>query len=434
MRWAGIAAALLSLGSAVYGVLSAQADLREHNRDVAEQLAAARTQAAAADYQGAWESLQRANATAAVDGIFAKLLGGLSAQRRAVRTAQEDLAMEWIRGAHAPEGHTFSEIADKVAIVLAQGADSSAGSRKADLLAHLGWAYFLKQREGNTQLRPELQYQQAIAVDPDNPYANVFWGHYVLWHSGPLSEAERLFASAVKTPRARAVVRDFQLAALNLSYNLDLQTAWWRVLDEMHKQGEPIGEHWQHEMARMYQSALEDDSEGRWLMSVIPVTDHLELQRMLLKSDPDDKLTVMAAMAAALEAAGRNDDALAAWREVQSFLALTGKPSITVRRAMDAALKRMNAKTTNQLRREATPIKNQVAELPGDRAGAEVSEVNEADGPLNGNQSGRTGRLLLGRFPTFRLLAADTLNCRGLYNRACAMGAGKRLKLTIAPP
>jgi hypothetical protein len=126
---------------------------------------------------------------------------------------------------------------------------------------------------------------------------------------------------------------------LNLSYNPDLQTAWWRAINEMHKEGEPIGEHWQHEMARMYHSALEDDSEMRWLLSVIPTSDHLGLQRMLLESDPDDKASVMAAMAEALEAAGRKDEALAAWREVPEI----GTPGVTVQRAMNTALMRLKA-------------------------------------------------------------------------------------------
>jgi hypothetical protein len=342
MRWVGIAAALLSLGSAVYGVLSAQADLRERSRVIAERLAAARSQAAAADYPGAWDSLQQASATAAADGLFAKLLGGLSAQRRAVRTAQEDVAMEWIRGAHAPEGHTFSETADKVTVVLTQGADASTGSRKADLLAHLGWAYFLKQRDGNSELRPDVQYREAVAADPANPYGNVFWGHYVLWNHGSLPEAEQHFAAALTTTRARAVVRELQLAALANSDTNDVQAEWWRVVDEIHKGGEPLGEHWRHEMAAKYYFALEDP-QMKWLLSVVPAADHVELQRMLLASDSSDKVTTTAAMAIALEAIGRKDEALAAWRAVQVSTAGLGGPSVTVQRAMDAALKRLKA-------------------------------------------------------------------------------------------
>lgn len=56
------------------------------------------------------------------------------------------------------------------------GANTSSGARKADLLAHLGWAYFLKQRDGDDSLRPETEYKEALTADADNPYANVFWG------------------------------------------------------------------------------------------------------------------------------------------------------------------------------------------------------------------------------------------------------------------
>jgi len=344
MKWVGIASALLAFGSALYGIVHAEAGLRERGRTVAEQLAAARSQQAAGDYPAAWESLQRASAIAEVDGMFAKLLGGLGAQRRSVRAAQEDLAMEWIRGAHAPEGHNFSEIADRVTPVLVQGAHTSTGARRADLLAHLGWAYFLKQRDGNSDLRPDLQYREAVAADATNPYANAFWGHFVIWTNGPLSEAKQRFAAALTTTRARAVVRHFQLAALGNSHAEDVEAEWWRVVDEMHRQGEPLDAGTRDKMESKYYFALDDQSQMKVTLSAIPASEHVELQRMLLQSgdfDSGKTLTITAAMAVALEAAGRKDEALAAWQEVRA----SAQPQVgsTLERQMNAALKRLGA-------------------------------------------------------------------------------------------
>src|SRR5262245_34151276 len=128
MKWVGIAAVLLSFGTAVYELLHAEGELRERRRVVAEQLATAREHEKAGDYAAAWENLQTAGATAQLDGLFAKLLGGLSNERQQVRTAQENLAMEWIRESRIKEGESFADLADKMVNVLAAGAASSSGA------------------------------------------------------------------------------------------------------------------------------------------------------------------------------------------------------------------------------------------------------------------------------------------------------------------
>jgi len=350
MKRVGIATALLAFGSAVYGVIHAEADLRERGRVVAEQLAAARAQQAAGDYPAAWESLQRASAAAEVDGTFAKLLGRLSAQRESVRMAQEDLAMEWVRGADAPEGHSFAEITP----TLVQGANTSTGARRADLLAHLGWAYFLKGRDGNSDVPPDSQYRQAVAADATNPYANAFWGHFIVSTNGPLSEAEQRFAAALSTTRARAVVRRFQLAALSDSDADDVTAEWWRVVDEMHRHGEPLDARTRDNMQSKYYFALGDQSQMKVALSAIAPSEHVELQRMLLQSadfDSDKRLTISAAMAVALEAAGRKDEALAAWRDVQT--SVHGQAGFTLEAQMKAALKRLGGQPSEPVGRKS---------------------------------------------------------------------------------
>ena len=151
----------------------------------------AQAQETAGDYAAAWESFSQAAMVAETDGFFAKLLGGLGERRQKIRTAQEDLAMEWLRESRAPEGHTFSEVTDKLVNTLVVGANTASGARKADLLAHLGWAYFLKMRSGENGLQPEKLYEQAVTADATNPYANVFWGHWILWNHGSTGKGQR---------------------------------------------------------------------------------------------------------------------------------------------------------------------------------------------------------------------------------------------------
>jgi hypothetical protein len=343
LKWIGIAAGLLSFATALYGVVRAQAELRERERVVTEQIALARSQRTAGDYAAAWDSLQRAGSASEADGMIAKLLGGLSEKQQAVRTAQEDLAMEWIRGAHAPEGHKFGEVADKVVGTLTVGANDASGSRKAELLAHVGWAYFLKIRDGDTRLRPDGQYKLAVAADATNPYANAFWGHFILWNNGPLSEAKTRFAAALATGRERADVREFQLAALSNSEAQELEAEWWRVINEMRKNGEPIDAHTRDLMIFHYGIALHDGAEMKVLLAAAPPADHIELLKALRqgRDDQGGKFTVTAALAVMLEAAGRKEESLAAWRDL--LTETHGDPSYELHDRAKAAIVRLGA-------------------------------------------------------------------------------------------
>jgi hypothetical protein len=342
MKWVGAAAALLSFGTAVYEVLHAQAELRERKRVVGEQYSAASAQQAAGDFAAAWDSLARASAAAEPDGLIAKLLGGLSPQRRAVRTAQEDLAMLWVRDGRVSDEHGFSELADKLVGVLATGAATSAGPRKADLLGHLGWAYFLKLRGGDLNVQPETSYRGAIAADATNPYANVFWGHWILWNHGTLDAARARFTAALATGRARPEVRHFQLAALANTRDDAADAVWWQVVDEMHRNGEMLDQDVRGEIYSRYYFALNDDAQMRRLQAAVPAADHIELDRLLLKASPIDaarRATLTAVLASMLEAAGRTEEALATWRTLHEETRAEHGSALAAR--ADAAIKRL---------------------------------------------------------------------------------------------
>jgi hypothetical protein len=202
--------------------------------------------------------------------------------------------MDWIRAAKASEGHPFTEVADKVSVVLTSGANAATGARKADLLAHLGWAYFLKGRSGAESVRPEVPYQGAVSADPNNPYANVFWGHWILWNRGSLTDATARFAAALGNVRSD-----------------ESEAEWLKAVDEMSKGNEPIDASTRHSLYDRYAFALNNDSLLRKLLAAVPITDQAQLQRMLvqsgdLDSDRQSVLTsVMAKMTRATETTAR---------------------------------------------------------------------------------------------------------------------------------
>jgi hypothetical protein len=345
-KWLGLAAGVLSLGSATVGVLKTQSNMTERGHVAVEQLAAGRLQQKVGDYSHAWESFQRAAKAADGDGPIATLLGGSGKEQAQVRQAQEDLAMEWLRNASATEGHPFAEVVDKAVPVLSAAVGGAIGARKADILAHLGWAYYLKQREGDTQVAPLSSFRDAVAADPSNPYANAFWGRYLLWNhgrpwqTGPVPEAQQHFATALGSGRERALVRQLQLAALFGDSSDEAEAAWWQTVDEMRKGGEPVDAHTQREMVKKYFVAPNSDHQIERLLGLVSPAEHVELTRWLLQTgqlDEGDTLAVRANMAIALGAAGRPEEALAAWREVKAAVQLDHSYNFAAR--MDAALK-----------------------------------------------------------------------------------------------
>ncbi len=350
MTWVGIAAALLSFGTAVHQLVQAQGELRENRRVVDEHLVTAQQHMKAGDYAAAWDNLQTASTTAQLDGLFAKLLGGLSEERQRVRTAQEDLAMQWIRDSRIKEGESFAELSDKMVNVLAAGATSSDGSRKADLLAHLGWAYFLRHRSGDRNVKPEVTYREAVAIDAQNPYANVFWGHWILWTRGPVREANDRFAAALSTDRARDQVRRFQLAAFTNNQSDEFKAGWLQVVDDMRARGEAISpETWQR-LYDLYYFALNDPALCRILQDAVPADRQLELQRSLLDSgalDPAERQVTRAITALTLEAAARQHEALAAWQALLDETRSEPRSTLTARARTE--IKRLSAGASTQV-------------------------------------------------------------------------------------
>jgi hypothetical protein len=345
MKWVGILTALISFGTALYALIHSASELRDHKRVFGEQLKSGQAQEAAGDFAGAWDSFTHAEATVTDEGVFAKLLGGLSAEQRQVRTAQQDLAMEWLRSSRVPEGTQFSTIADKLVSTLMVGANASSGARKADLLAHLGWAYFLKHRDGDESLRPDAEYKEAVAADAKNPYANVFWGHWILWNHGALSEANERFAAALRSGRARAVVYQFQLSALaNLRSN-ETDAAWLRVVSDMQAGGEKADSALRDEVCNRYAQALQDPALKQQILAQVPATRQVELLQSALQSgglSEVQKTTLNVALAESLETAGRSQNALEVWKGIATEL--KSQPHSVWADRVYAAIKRLSGK------------------------------------------------------------------------------------------
>ena len=222
------ASAILGLIFAVRQSTIYVGDYRGKQKRVSELLAVADLQRASRDYRGAWTSLRDAAAT--------------GARADTVQLARENLAMAWLGDASTASGLSLGTIGDTLTSTLTRGALGASGARKADLLAHLGWADFLRWRDGQRQLDPAARYRQALAADSQNLYAHAMLGHWVLWQGDDIAEANRHFAAALASGRQRRYVRRLQLSALGNTSGNEARLEMLRVANDMRISGDSLDE------------------------------------------------------------------------------------------------------------------------------------------------------------------------------------------------
>jgi hypothetical protein len=209
LKCVGTVSAVISLFLGAVQVKNVVGKWRSGEAAAKELLAAADLKLATRDYEQAW-----ALASQAVDSYpsFAP-----------AKAKQLDVAMVWLRDVTVSGGTqdpSFSAVSDKVTPVLLRAASRTQGKEKADVLAHLGWLTFLKWRDGERNLAVAQPYQQALAIDPGNLYANLMLAHWLLYPGGgggTLADARLHFDAALKTATTkeeRQFVRSWQMVAL----------------------------------------------------------------------------------------------------------------------------------------------------------------------------------------------------------------------------
>ena len=226
--WLGAAGLVLLAASAVlYGVQHTQEQRAQEKARVelqAAELAAAVQLCEAGSHAVAW-----------------KQFGTILASRPgddAVRIAREDCGMRWLRDMRiSGDKETFSALVEPIQPVLAQGLAMARGARRADLGAHLGWADFLRSRDGVAAPDPVALYKAALADDPGNVFAHGMWAHHIAWTTGRLDDEVRShFEAAAKSSRERPWLRRMQFA---VAFNRDMHYGYaLEVANQMRANGE----------------------------------------------------------------------------------------------------------------------------------------------------------------------------------------------------
>ena len=158
----------------------------------------------------------------------------------AVRIAEQDCTMQWLREMRATTGQkTFGDQVDVVQPILSGALVHARGARAADLRAHLGWGEYLRGRDGTTVSDPVPHWKRALEDDPANPYAHAMWARRLLDSPVDLAAAKLHFAQAVAAQRELPFVRALQLGG-TLGGSDDFYVYAVTVADAMRRGGEAI--------------------------------------------------------------------------------------------------------------------------------------------------------------------------------------------------
>jgi len=197
----------------------------EQRREASTLTKVARQQAARGDFAAAWASAERAAALADSEELD---------------TLRVEVAFAWLEEGRPGPGKTFRTITDTVTPALDHALAKAQGERRADILAHLGWAAFLRSRDGIAG-DPTARYEEALAIDTGNVYANAMLGHWLMWRGGTVDSASERFATALARANAgqRPIVRRLQLAAL-MNQGTAGEAKLFQVVNEMRERGEAL--------------------------------------------------------------------------------------------------------------------------------------------------------------------------------------------------
>jgi hypothetical protein len=211
----------------------------------------------------------------------------------------------------------------------------------------MGWADFLKAREGDAGRQPIAHYQRAARLDPSNPYAHAMWGFELIRTRRPVAEGQSHFATALKSGRERAFVRHMQVSALLWFHTPELEDELIRVVNDIRRSGErmPVGYPDRPDTSRVwdvYYARLISGSDRERFLSAIESADHVATLKWLFDGkDFPNPYQYQYVLAQLEEAAGQRESAIAAYKATLQALGSRGETAGPIASGSREALVRL---------------------------------------------------------------------------------------------
>ena len=330
---------------------------RGQERQAAELEKQSQLKAESGDYTNAWKLLEQANAIAPGSSDV------IEAQERLAMKLLRDAGFNYFRGNRS----YFEELVNQTSPVLSRGASGAKSERLGNLLAHMGWAEYLRERAGVGGLQPAQHYRRALEVDPGNVYGHAMWGFEILRKRGAvaaIAEAKQHFSAALESRREREYLRSLQISALLQTYtnvwieDPEREKEAIRVANDMRINGETRPKGWgpgsvKGKLWSIYHFEVVSDDRLTPLLAALPPAEHLSLFHWVFPEDdlPEGRgapslFNFLFVLAQLQEQAGERAGALTSYRRLLSEFANKGYNSsraTKIARDANAAVKRLSS-------------------------------------------------------------------------------------------
>jgi hypothetical protein len=218
LKWIGGATVITSLVLGVFDLRKIVSQISERRQTISQLVSAAEGQIADGDVVTAQKLIDQASALdpANPDTLKAKTI----------------LAMDTVRQFHSPYDEGVTEAIEPVLSTLLIGANSDDLQLSADVLAHVGWANFLRpitMDYGGKGFPVQIYFRRSIEKDPENPFAHIMWSwvclYGVFWEEceNPLETATKHYEIANRSGRENDYVKELWRGALS---NSPVPGAW----------------------------------------------------------------------------------------------------------------------------------------------------------------------------------------------------------------
>jgi hypothetical protein len=286
--------------SQVSGYFQGQSEVRTLTQTAGERLAHK-------DYEAAWNANAKARQ--------------LAPRNAAASAQQARIAMRWLEDVHTGSANgprTFSAIVDPLKASLIAHLPGTMGVEKADLEAHIGWANFLRSRDGNPENDIVEEYNAALADDPANMYGHVMRGFWTLWKGGAVDTARPDLDSALASPADPAFSDMTIMAALTNNTSDPFVAAAIEYADKIRAAGRSIDDHTKDRLLWYYSTGLHDAQLLALIGDRLPASEQVILLNWLKQGEASDSDKRVAAyfIAHFTEAQGKKAEAIDLYRDL----------------------------------------------------------------------------------------------------------------------
>jgi hypothetical protein len=244
---------------------------RSETRDL---IAAADERLRYSDYEEAW----RANTKARQ----------LSPRSEEAAVQQARIAMKWledVRLSSAAGPQTFSQVVDPLKSALVERLAETRGRDRADIHAHIGWANFLRYRDGLKATGVAEEFDEALREDPENMYGHLMRGFWILWNGRPIDDARADLELALRSDVDPAFADGMVMSALINITTDEYMAGAIEFANQIRKTGRNIENDDKRRVLWYYSISLDSPELLNGISKIASAQDHVLTLAWLKKAD-----------------------------------------------------------------------------------------------------------------------------------------------------